>query len=113
MTNLHPFSSRSLYEREYAQLCQPGCYEVLLVNEDGALTEGSRSNLVVGNHLVYNGIGGYAFKPIACSLLDGVYRRLLLEGAPWLREKVLNLEDLFGADAIYGGTPYADWFVPH
>jgi para-aminobenzoate synthetase/4-amino-4-deoxychorismate lyase len=39
--------------------------------------------------------------PVECGLLPGVYRRHLLETRPDIEERVLFLDDLRHADAIY------------
>ncbi|HCG77003.1 TPA: hypothetical protein DEW49_03790 [bacterium] len=43
----------------------------------------------------------YYTPPLACGLLNGVYRRYLLNKRPNIKEKVLTLKELKNADKIY------------
>jgi len=73
--------------------------EVILVNERGELTEGSRSTLFVVKD------GEWLTPPLSCALLDGCLRRELLENGPQLvTERVLTARDLEGADVWFGNS---------
>jgi para-aminobenzoate synthetase / 4-amino-4-deoxychorismate lyase len=65
------------------------------MNLRGEVTEGAISNVFVvnGDH--------WSTPPIECGLLAGVYRRHLLETRPEIEERVLFIDDLRAADAIY------------
>lgn len=71
--------------------------EVLFLNENGELTEGSRTNIFVK-------IGGELLTPsIACGLLNGCLRRELIESGI-CREAVLTRQHLECADQLYVGN---------
>jgi para-aminobenzoate synthetase/4-amino-4-deoxychorismate lyase len=91
----HKTTRRSFYDQHYAQAITDGFDEVLFTNERGELTEGAISNLFLrfGDLLVT--------PPLTSGVLPGIYRRHLLETYPETQEKVLTLEDLQIADAIY------------
>jgi para-aminobenzoate synthetase/4-amino-4-deoxychorismate lyase len=65
------------------------------LNEKNELTEGAISNVFVEKS------GRWQTPPVACGLLAGVYRRHLLATRPEIEERVLHLDDLEQADAIY------------
>jgi len=73
------------------------CFDALLCNERGELTEGSRTNLFVE-------ISGTLFTPpLVCGLLPGILRsRLVSEGR--VEERAITPADLTAADAIYVGN---------
>jgi para-aminobenzoate synthetase/4-amino-4-deoxychorismate lyase len=73
------------------------CFEALLANERGELTEGWRTNLFVER----NGVTWTP--PVASGLLPGILRsRLVSEGR--VRERAIAAEELRTADAIYVGN---------
>ncbi len=91
----HKTTRRALYERWFAEAHRRGHADALFRNEKGEMTEGATSNLFVA-------IGGRMLTPpVACGLLPGVFRRTLLEQDASAGERVLTLEDLRRADAIY------------
>ncbi|MEJ2690784.1 MAG: aminodeoxychorismate synthase component I [Deltaproteobacteria bacterium] len=95
----HKTTLRKLYDEERQQAVQKGFVEILFVNENNQLTEGSISNLFVRQH------DCYLTPPLACGLLDGVFRRYLMANSPLpVKEQILTPADLEGADAIYIGN---------
>ena len=91
----HKTTHRQFYEDQLAAARQDGFDEVLFTNERGELTEGAISNLFLR-------IGGRWFTPpLSCGVLPGIFRRHLLETESMAEEKVLTLNDLRAADAIY------------
>lgn len=94
----HKTSRRQVYDRAMSTAkAQTPCDEVLLYNEQGFLTEGSRTNLFLE-------IKGQLFTPpLEHGLLDGTLRRELIESGK-AQEKALTLIDLERADAIYFGN---------
>ncbi len=73
------------------------CFEALLGNERGELTEGWRTNLFVERD------GAMWTPPVASGLLPGILRsRLVSEGR--VRERAIAAEDIHTADAIYVGN---------
>lgn len=91
----HKTTHRPLYAREFARAAAEGFADVLFLNRDGEVTEGAISNVFVEKD------GRWFTPPVACGLLAGVYRRYLLETRPEIEERVLRVEDLKSADAIY------------
>ena len=68
---------------------------MLFLNLRGEVTEGAISNIFIEKN-------GRWFTPrVECGLLAGVYRRHVLEMRGNVEERVLTLDDLRGADAIY------------
>jgi para-aminobenzoate synthetase / 4-amino-4-deoxychorismate lyase len=67
----------------------------VFLNERDEVTEGAISNIFIEKD------GRMFTPPLHCGVLPGVYRRHLLQTRPKIEERVLTLEDLRGADAIY------------
>ena len=91
----HKTTHRLLYNRAFEQAVRDGFDDVLFLNLKDELTEGAISNVFVEKD------GRWFTPPIECGLLPGVYRRHLLESRPEIEERVLSLDDLRTADAIY------------
>ena len=73
-----------------------GCFDVLFSNQKGEITEGSRTNL-----FIKKGDTFYT-PPIECGLLDGIYRRQILDDENIKSvEKILFFEDLRSAEQLY------------
>ena len=92
---LHKTTARARYETELRQAMATGHFDILFFNERGELTEGARCNvfLDVGEDRLLT-------PPLECGLLDGVYRRKLLEEGR-AREARLTRSDLMAAKAIF------------
>jgi para-aminobenzoate synthetase/4-amino-4-deoxychorismate lyase len=88
----HKTTHRQVYER--ARVEHPDCDDVILWNTRGEITESTRANVVARLD------GRYYTPPVACGLLAGVYRGHLLQRG-LLRERVLTIDDLRRAEAIY------------
>jgi para-aminobenzoate synthetase/4-amino-4-deoxychorismate lyase len=87
----HKTTNRRLYSRRLDLF--PTADDVLLVNEEGRVTESAIANVAVR-------IGGTWYTPpVADGLLGGVYRRVLLEQGV-LEERSLPLEEATQADEI-------------
>src|SRR3984957_3777702 len=91
----HKTTYRPIYSRAFEQATREGFDDVLFMNLRGEVTEGAISNLFVEKD------GRWFTPPIECGLLAGVYRRHLLETRPEIEERVLFIDDLRAADAIY------------
>ena len=91
----HKTTRRTLYDRLYQQAITQGCDDIIFLNERGELTEGAISNifLLKGIQLLT--------PPLTSGLLPGIYRSHILATDPNAEEKVLTLENLHTADAIY------------
>ena len=92
----HKTTRRALYDKEREKALQEGYYEVLFLNEQGEVTEGSISTLFIKkDDLFYT-------PPLACGLLPGVFRTHFMAQTPArVVEKILFPADLAAADAIY------------
>jgi len=88
----HKTTHRQVYER--ARAARPDCDDVILWNTRGEITESTLANVVVRLD------GRYYTPPVACGLLAGVYRAHLLQRG-LLRERVLTIDDLRRAEAVY------------
>ncbi len=95
----HKTTHRTLYEEELSLARKEGFFEVLFVNGDGEVTEGSFTTLFIENNgIVYT-------PPLSSGLLPGVFRRHLLQSEPdRVKEKILHRIDLERADALYVGN---------
>ena len=91
----HKTTHRPLYASAFREATREGFDEVLFLNERGEITEGAISNVFVEMD------GRWLTPPVTCGLLPGVYRRHLLETRSSVEQRVLHVEDLQRADAIY------------
>ncbi len=91
----HKTTNRALYDREFRYFSERGYYDVLFTNERGEVTEGAISNIFIQKD------GKLLTPPIACGLLNGVYRQELLGTDKDVQEGVLLPQDLDKAEAIY------------
>jgi para-aminobenzoate synthetase/4-amino-4-deoxychorismate lyase len=99
----HKTTHRQVYERALQSARADGFDEALLRNQRGDVTEGTYSNVFVrlGN--------GLATPPVECGLLAGVYRDYVLDTQEHAEERVLTLDDLHRADAIYCCNAVRGW----
>ncbi|GIV08333.1 MAG: aminodeoxychorismate synthase, component I [Fimbriimonadales bacterium] len=88
----HKTTNRTIYERARASC--PDCDDVILWNALGEITESTIANVVVRLH------GKLYTPPVSCGLLGGVYREYLLERG-WIEERVITIDELRQAEAIY------------
>ena len=91
----HKTTRRAMYDRQYAEAVAAGFDEVLFTNERGEVTEGAISNLFIERG------GKLVTPPLTCGLLPGVFRRSLLESCPTAEERVVTVDDLKTADALF------------
>ncbi len=91
----HKTTQRALYQMSYLQTADKNFDELLFLNERDEVTEGTISNIFIEKD------GRMFTPPVECGLLPGVYRRYLLETRPNIEERVLTLDDLRNADAVY------------
>jgi para-aminobenzoate synthetase / 4-amino-4-deoxychorismate lyase len=95
----HKTTRRELFDAEFAKAEEQGFGELLFLNERDELTEGSRTNLFILKDDVL------LTPPLTCGLLPGVLRSDLLTRQPrQIIERILTLDDLRTADAIYVGN---------
>ena len=91
----HKTTHRPLYATVFKEAVDAGFDDVLFLNQRGEVTEGAISNIFVDQ------AGRWLTPPIECGLLAGVYRTYLLETLSSAEERVLHVEDLRQADAVY------------
>ncbi|MGB7265214.1 MAG: aminotransferase class IV, partial [Terracidiphilus sp.] len=77
------------------QAVRDGFDDVLFLNLRGEITEGAISNVFVEKD------GRWSTPPIESGVLAGVYRRHLLETRPGIEARILYIDDLRSADAVY------------
>ncbi|WP_332875917.1 aminodeoxychorismate synthase component I [Massilia sp. S19_KUP03_FR1] len=83
----HKTSVRSVYDTAWRDAEAQGAFDALFFNERGELTEGGRSNVFVRVE------ENWYTPPLACGVLPGVMRAVLLDAPAWrAREKVITLE---------------------
>lgn len=91
----HKTTQRPLYAVTPLQMTTKDFDELIFLNERGEITEGTVSNIFIEKN------GRMLTPPIECGLLPGVYRRHLLESLANAEERILTLEDLRTADAVF------------
>jgi para-aminobenzoate synthetase/4-amino-4-deoxychorismate lyase len=91
----HKTTLRSLYDSQFAKCHEEGFDEVIFLNEKDEITEGAISNIFIRR------AGKLFTPPLGAGILPGVFRRHILETDSTAQEKILTLEDLESADAIY------------
>jgi para-aminobenzoate synthetase/4-amino-4-deoxychorismate lyase len=99
----HKTTHRGVYDRALQSARAQGFDEALLMNEEGEVTEGSHSSIFarMGDTLLT--------PPVECGLLPGVYRAYVLETEDRAEERVLTLDDLRAADALYCCNAVRGW----
>ena len=93
----HKSSWRPAHDAAASEARERGCFDAVLRNERGELTEGARTNIFVrkGNTLYT--------PPLSSGVLPGILRsRLISEGQAV--ERVLTQDDLESADAVLAGN---------
>lgn len=93
----HKTTQRSLYESELEKARRRGFLEVVFLNQDGEITEGSFTNIFIEKN------GQLFTPPISSGLLDGIYRQHLLKQGI-VQERVMTINDLNMAEKIYIGN---------
>jgi len=88
----HKTTRRQVYERAMAG--SPGCDDVILVNEEGEITESTIANVVVRDD------DGYWTPPLASGLLPGTFRAELLERGA-IHERRITLDELREAKEVW------------
>ncbi len=88
----HKTTNRKIYENIKSRYAK--CDEVILYNEDGEITEGISSNIVMktGNCLFT--------PPVSCGLLGGTFRQHLLDRGK-IKEKVITIDEIKSAEEVY------------
>jgi len=96
----HKTTNREVYESRAVE--HPGLFDVLLVNEDGYVTEFTRGNAAAE-------IDGVVWTPPReCGLLAGVFRNELLAGGG-LSERRLTPADVISASRVWLINSVREW----
>ena len=91
----HKTSVRSVYDAAWRAAEEQGAFDALFFNERGELTEGGRSNVFVRLE------DQWYTPPLACGVLPGVMRAVLLASPTWQAvERVITRDMLQRADQI-------------
>ena len=91
----HKTTVRERYDAAWRAAEAQGCFDMLFCNTQGELTEGARSNIFIKFD------GRWYTPPLACGLLPGVMRAVLLDDPAWAAsERRLTLDDLRAAQQI-------------
>jgi len=102
----HKSSQRARYDAAWRQAEQGGGFDMLFFNERDELTEGGRSNVFV------NIAGRWRTPPLACGVLPGVMRRVLLADPAWnaeeaviTRAELMQAREIVLCNALRGALP--------
>lgn len=88
-------SNREFYDTEFNKYCREGFDDVLFMNEKSEIAETARTNIFIK-------IGNETFTPpVSAGILNGCFRRYILENNESIKEHVLTLKDLLKADEIF------------
>lgn len=93
----HKTTARSPYQKALQEARAQGCFEAILTNERGEVTEGSFSNIFVERN------GDLLTPPLSAGLLPGILREELLRSGR-AREATLHPADLWSAERLYIGN---------
>jgi len=77
--------------------------DCFFLNERGEVTEGSVTNVFIES------AGKFYTPPLSCGVLPGVFRARVLAKAVRASERVITLEDLRSAEAIYLCNSVRGW----
>ena len=104
---LHKTTSRAHYRRRWDRARARGADEAILVNANGAVAEGTRTN-------VWAELDGRLWTPpLAAGGLAGVYRAHVLATNPDAGERTLTAADLRRADAVFLSNALRGWMPVH
>ena len=93
----HKTTYRPWYTATLEKIRQGLVFDEIFVNEEGALTEGARSNLFLQ-------LKGVLYTPpLSCGLLNGILRQKMLDEGTCV-ERSLSLDDLQHAERIFCGN---------
>jgi para-aminobenzoate synthetase/4-amino-4-deoxychorismate lyase len=91
----HKTTVRERYDAGWRAAEAEGAFDMLFFNAEGELTEGGRSNVFVKLQ------GRWYTPPLACGVLPGVMRSVLLDDPEWnASERRLSRDDLLAAEAL-------------
>jgi para-aminobenzoate synthetase/4-amino-4-deoxychorismate lyase len=93
----HKTSWRPAHDAAAREASKRGCFDALLRNERGELTEGARANVFVERH------GTLFTPPLQSGVLPGILRERLIESGR-AREAILTVEDVRTAGLYVGNS---------
>ncbi|MBP6673521.1 MAG: chorismate-binding protein, partial [Bacteroidetes bacterium] len=99
----HKTTYRELYNRYQKKASAGSIADYLFLNERNEVTEGSIHNLFIEKN------GLLITPPLTCGVLAGIYRNDVLRTNPTAVERVLTVEDLRTADAIFLCNSVRGW----
>jgi len=99
----HKTTNRALYERYRMMAEKKGLADYIFLNERGEVTEGSVTNLFIESG------GRFYTPPLSCGVLPGVFRARVLAKDVRASERVITLDDLRSAEAIYLCNSVRGW----
>jgi len=96
----HKTTMRLLYDKASLRAAELGLADILFLNEKGELAEGAISNIFIETE------DGWFTPPIESGALPGVLRAEMLQPThqPVVRERIVTLEDMKTARAVYIGN---------
>ncbi len=99
----HKTTHRDLYNRYWLKAQQENIADYMFLNERDEITEGTITNFFIEKS------GKFFTPPLSCGLLAGIYRHEVLRTNPNASEKILNIEDVRSADALYICNSVRGW----
>ena len=99
----HKTTHRELYDEYRSQAVQENIADYLFTNTNGELTEGTITNLFIEVN------GRFFTPPLSCGVLPGVFRAEILANDGRATERILTIDDLRSADAIYLCNSLRGW----
>ncbi|MFA6438924.1 MAG: aminodeoxychorismate synthase component I [Bacteriovoracaceae bacterium] len=99
----HKTTNRTLYEKYRKKATEEGIADYLFLNERNEITEGSISNIFVENKRLLS------TPPVHSGVLPGVFRNEVLRTNSLVAEKIINIDDLRKADALYLCNSLRGW----
>jgi len=89
-------TNRDLYNKEHKKWSKKGYFDIIFTNRQNQVTEGAISNVIIKKR------DFYYTPPVECGLLNGVFRRYILENDKLpIKEKILYRDDIKKADEVY------------
>jgi len=93
----HKTTSRELYDSEFRKGKERGLDEILLINTEGHITEGTFTNLFI------NDGSAWITPAVSCGLLPGIWREKYM-AETGATEELLDLEELKAAERVVIGN---------
>ena len=91
----HKTTNRSSYDLRYYAARSEGFFHIVFTNERGEITEGAITNVFIKRgSMLYT-------PPVSCGLLDGTFRRKILENHFSAEECILSKDDVRQTEEIY------------